>query len=163
MHLRWKPYSKQLGTARSKARGGQLRLHIWKIFLPVRCAGAGKGLPGEREATQGWRRRELAEARAIWYSRCCLQLCWGIRKLPTAFFLPGAQGCVWFPCKEGSAEGSGKERWWVLHSGGLLWSWLQLARISATPKTWIYASSTHKKYLSTCRKKARNGYFIQLL
>lgn len=63
MHLTGKPYSKQLVHRQQQPGWGGGGLHIWKIFLLVQSAAAGKGLPREQELTHGWCRRKLDEAR----------------------------------------------------------------------------------------------------
>lgn len=150
----------------SEQRGGQLRLHIWKIFLLVRSAGAGKGLPREWEATQSWRRRKLDESRAQrepWQEQELFDIvgavssfAGGLESCPRHFSCLMHRDVYSFPVKKDHLKEGQETKGGVLHAPwlgaqeGLRGSQVQLAQISVTPRKWIYASSTHKWCLSSC-------------
>ena len=150
----------QSNRAQLGANGGQFRLHIWKIFLLVSSAGAGKGLPREQEATHGWRRRKLDEARARrepWQEQELFDIvgavssfAGGLESCPRHFSCLVHRDVYSFPVKKDHLKEGRETKGSVLHTPrlgtqeGSLRSQVQLAQISVTPRTWIYASGTHK-------------------
>lgn len=160
-------------------RGGQLRLHIWKIFLLVRSAGAGKGFPREREATHGWRRRKLDEARARrepWQEQelfdivgAVFQLLRGDLESCPRHFSCLAHGDVYgFPVKKDRLKEGGETTGGVLHAPwlgaqrGARRSQAQRAQTSVTPRKGDLQAAPASRVFPVVRKKARNGYFVRI-